>query len=264
MKKKYLSELYIYPVKSCKGMSLRSVQVGAKGPLMDRRWMFVDKTGRFLSQRSIAKLAMIHVQLDDHFLFLSAPSTVPLMIPYGAVGSPCEVEVWDDRLLAHDMGEKASLWATNFLGQEARLVFLPDGSHRFVGASYGKEAEAGFADRLPFVLLSDASLADLNKRVGMTLRMNRFRPNLVIGNAEPYEEDTWKRIRIGDIIFHFVKPCARSIVTTINQERAEAGDEPLTTLATFRKEDDNILFGQSLIHEGSGLLEVGQEVEILE
>jgi len=264
MKKKYLSELYIYPVKSCKGMSLRSVNVGAKGPLMDRRWMFVDKAGRFLSQRSLAKLALIHVQLDDHFLFLSAPTTMPLMIPYGAIGDPCEVEVWNDRLLAHDMGDKASLWATSYLGQEARLVFLPDDSHRYVGEKYGKEAEAGFADRLPFLLLSSASLADLNRRVGMNLRINRFRPNLVIENCEPYEEDRWKRVRIGKIIFHFVKPCSRCIVTTINQERAEADSEPLTTLATFRKEEGKILFGQNLIHEGTGILEVGQEVELLE
>ena len=94
--------------------------------------------------------------------------------------------------------------------------------------------------------------------------MNRFRPNLVISNCEPYEEDRWKRIRIGDIVFHHVRACTRCIVTNVDQERAEKGPEPMKTLATFRKAEGGVIFGQHLIHEGTGLLEVGYDVEILE
>lgn len=266
MKKKYLSELYIYPVKSCKGMSLRRVNVGPKGPAMDRRWMVVDKDGCFLSQRTLPKMALIYANLDDHYLFLSAPSLMPLMIPHLPVGTPREVVVWNDTCLAHDMGEDAADWVSEFLGVEARLVFLPEESIRSVSNKYAasESDQLGFADGFPFMLISDSSLHDLNQRVGVNLRMNRFRPNLVISNCDPYEEDLWKKIRIGEIIFHFVKPCSRCIITTINQERAEAGSEPLTTLASFRTEDSGILFGQNLVHEGSGSLEVGSEVEILE
>lgn len=266
MKKKYLSELYIYPVKSCKGMSLRSLHVGAKGPAMDRRWMVVDSSGRFLSQRSVIKMALIHANLDDHYLFLSAPGKVPLMLLHHPVGTPCEVVVWNDKCLAHDMGDQAAAWVSEFLEQDARLVFLPESSVRRVNEKYSTTADdqVSFADGFPFLLISQASLADLSERAGVQLRMNRFRPNLVISNCEPYEEDSWKKVRIGEIIFHFVKPCSRCVITTINQERAEAGSEPLATLASFRKTDGKVLFGQNLVHEGFGMLEVGAEVEILE
>ncbi len=247
-------------------MSLRSVNIGPKGPAMDRRWMMVDQDGRFLSQRTVPKMALIHANLDDHYLFLSAPSMMPLMIPHYPDGLPREVVVWKDTCIAHDMGDKAASWASHFLQIPARLVFFPDDSLRKVNQKYAasQDDQVSFADGFPFMLLSDASLGDLNKRVGMNLRMNRFRPNLVIANCEPYEEDSWKSIRIGQIVFHFVKPCSRCIITTINQERAETGCEPLETLASFRKTEGGILFGQNLVHEGIGLLEIGAQIEILE
>ncbi|MBS0637270.1 MAG: MOSC domain-containing protein [Verrucomicrobia bacterium] len=266
MKRKLLSELYIYPVKSCKGMSLRSVNVGPKGPAMDRRWMAVDRNGRFLSQRSIPKMALIHVHLDDSYLFLSAPGMTPLMLKHYPEGTPCQVVVWNDNCTAHDMGDDAAKWISDYLQIDSRLVFLPDDSIRRVNPEYSlhETDQLGFAEAFPFLLISEASLEDLSRRVGMPLRMNRFRPNLVISNCEPYEEDTWKVIQIGKIIFHLVKPCSRCIVTTINQERAEVGSEPLLTLASFRKGDDKVYFGQNCVHVGSGSLEVGTEISILE
>lgn len=266
MKKKYLSELHIYPVKSCKGMSLRSVKVGPKGPAMDRRWMVVDKTGCFLSQRVFPRMAIIHAYFDDRYLFLSAPGMMPLMIPHAPAVESLQVVVWDDTCLAHDMGDKAASWVSEFLKTDARLVFLPEDSIRRVNPEYATNSEnqLGFADGFPFLLISENSLSDLCKRIGRRLRMNRFRPNLVVSNCEPYEEDSWKKVKIGEIIFHFVKPCSRCIIPMVDQERAEPGVEPMQTLARFRKVDGNILFGQNLIHEGSGMLEVGAEVEILE
>ncbi len=240
--------------------------MGPKGPAMDRRWMVVDKDGRFLSQRSFPKMALIHANLDDHYLFLSAPSMTPLMINHCPTGEPCSVVVWKDTCIAHDMGDEAAAWVSYFLNTDARLVFLPEESIRRVSQQYAdsEHDQVGFADGFPFMLICDSSLKDLNGRVDMNLRMNRFRPNLVIANCEPYEEDTWKRIRIGDITFSFVKPCSRCIITTINQERAEAGSEPLSALASFRKNNGQILFGQNLVHVGNGILEVGTEIEILE
>ncbi len=266
MKKKYLSELHIYPVKSCKGMSLRSVKVGPKGPAMDRRWMVVDKDGRFLSQRVLPKMAIIHAYFDDRYLFLSAPGMVPLMVPNAPASETRDVVVWKDTCHAHDMGDKAASWISEFLKTEARLVFLPEESIRKVNPDYATnpENQVGFADGFPFLLISENSLQDLCKRIGRKLRMNRFRPNLVVANCEPYEEDSWKKVQIGEIIFHFVKPCSRCIIPTVDQERAESSPEPLATLSRFRKVDGRILFGQNLIHEGTGTIEVGTEVKILE
>jgi uncharacterized protein len=265
MTKKYLSELYIYPVKSCKGMPLHMVNVGPKGPEMDRRWMIVDKEGTFLSQREIPKMAIIHASLDDRFLFLSAPAMTPLMIPHHPEGAPLEVGVWKDRCLAHDMGDAAAKWVSAFLEVDSRLVFLPDSSIRKVNPDYAlaETDQVSFADGFPFLLISDASLHDLNARVGKNLRMNRFRPNLVISNCEPFEEDRWKCLRIGPILFHCVKPCSRGIITAVDQEHAEVSMEPLKTLADYRKTAQGVLFGQNLVHEGIGSLKVGMEVEIL-
>ena len=247
-------------------MSLRSVHVGAKGPAMDRRWMVVDANGNFLSQRCLPKMALIHANLDDHYLFLSAPSKLPLMLLHHPVGPTCEVKVWNDTCMAYDMGDKAAEWISEFLEVTARLVFMPEQSVRKVNPQYATSTndEIGFADGFSFLLIGEQSLCDLNRHVGMNMRMNRFRPNLVISNSEPYEEDAWKRIRIGNIVFNFVKPCSRSVITTINQERAEEGIEPLKSMESFRKINGTICFGQNLTHEGSGTLEVGMEIEILE
>lgn len=266
MSKKYLSSLYVYPVKSFKGMSLDEVEVGPKGPSMDRRWMVVDSSNRFLSQRKLPKMAMVHTYLDGRYLFLSAPSMMPLMLPSKPVGKECEVVVWKDTCKAHDMGDEAARWISEFLGVDCRLVFLPDESRRTVNPNYAPspDNQVAFSDGFPFLLISEASLQDLNQRVGENLRMNRFRPNLVISNCEPYEEDRWKKIRIGEIVFHVAKPCSRCIVTQVDQEYAKPHLDPLQTLATFRKSEQGILFGQNLVHQGTGILRLHSEVEILE
>lgn len=266
MKTKYLSALYVYPVKSCKGMSLNEVDVGVKGPDMDRRWMVVDKEYRFRSQRQLPKMAMIHTYLDGRYLFMSAPSMMPLMLPSKPVGKECDVTVWKDTCKAHDMGDEAALWISKFLECESRLVFFPDSSVRTVNPDYTEtpDNQLAFSDRFPFLLISEASLHDLNSRVGEKLRMNRFRPNLVISGCEPYEEDTWKKVRIGEIHFHVAKPCSRCIITNVDQEYAKQHLDPLQTLATFRKSKDGVLFGQHLVHQGTGQLKLNTEIEILE
>lgn len=266
MKKIVLSELYIYPVKSCKGMPQESIQVGLKGPEYDRRWMVVDSSGRFLSQRILPQMAWIHTSLDERHLFLSAPSMVPLIVERDPVGQPRKVIVWKDTCTAHDMGDKAAEWLSQFLGMEVRLVFLPEDSVRKINPKYATnpDDQVGFADGFPFLLISQASLSDLNQRMSKSLRMNRFRPNLVLSGCEPYEEDNWKKIRIGEIIFHFVKPCSRCIITNVDQERAQKSNETLEALASYRKADGGIMFGQNLVHEGIGNLKVGSEIEILE
>ena len=120
-----------------------------------------------------------------------------------------------------------------------------------------------FADRLPILLISEASLQELNSRSGMRLRMNRFRPNLVISGCAPFEEDSWKSIRIGDVTFSVEKECSRCVIPTINQETMEKSNEPLQVLAGFRKKESAIVFGQLLVHENTGNIERGMPVEIL-
>ncbi len=260
-----LSAIYIYPVKSCKGIAVSSVEVGPKGPSMDRRWMIVDKDGRFLSQRQVPHMCLIETELLPGKLLLRKRGMPPLILPFGKEGVKREVVVWKDTVAAVDQGDSAAEWLQEALQLEARLVFLPDETVRSVDGRYAKRAsdEVGFADGYPFLLISEASLGDLSLRLGAPVPMNRFRPNLVISGCEPYEEDNWKQISIGSITFDCVKPCSRCVTINVDQITAEKSLEPLATLAGYRKVEKGIMFGQNCIHSTSGKLTCGSEVKIM-
>ena len=149
-----------------------------------------------------------------------------------------------------------------FLGLEARLVYMPDIADR-VAERDGYVSQVSFADSYPLLLISEASLEDLNSRLDEPLPMNRFRPNLVVRGCAPYAEDTWKEIEVNGVRIHVVKPCSRCATTTVNQSTGEKGKEPLRTLATYRQHDGKVFFGQNLIHETTGTLKVGDEVKVI-
>ena len=260
-----LAEIHIYPIKSCGGISLQTVEVGPKGPHLDRRWMLVSKEGRFISQREHPSLALVAVRLEKQHLFVNTPNGAEIKIPISNEGPDANVTVWKSDVLAKDQGNEAAQFFSDYLGRTCHLVFFPDQSKRQVDQQYAKnpDDEVGFADGFPFLLISNGSLDTLCQKIGTSLLMNRFRPNLVITNCSPFAEDTWQTIKIGPISFLVAKPCSRCTITTIDQETGLKGVEPLQTLATFRKEDKKILFGQNLVHKNSGFLNVGLPVEVL-
>ncbi|HXF29012.1 MAG TPA: MOSC domain-containing protein [Chlamydiales bacterium] len=263
---KTVSALFIYPVKSLKGLSVQKFEIGAKGPMMDRRWMVVDKEGRFLSQRVEPKMALITVELFPDKILLKAPRVPPVIVTRANKSEVRSVVIWKDTVDAIDQGNQAAEWLTEFLGFDARLVFLPDETVRKVNPKYATADtdQVSFADAYPLLVISEASLADLNWRLKTPIQMNRFRPNLVISGCEPYEEDTWKRFRIGDMLFECVKPCSRCVTVTIDQHTAEKDPEPLEVLATYRKEEGGIMFGQNVIPKNQGIVSIGAEVKVLE
>jgi uncharacterized protein len=262
----YLSGLYVYPIKSLGGISLEAWDVDGRGPRYDRRWMLVDEDGWFISQRELPRMALISVRIEPDRLVVNAPHMPSLELPLGlTTGKTVTARIWDDIVEASPVGDDADRWFGEFLGTRCRLVFLPDESVRPVDPDYGEAGDrVGLADGFPFLLISEASLADLNSRLEQLLPMNRFRPNLVIGGCEPFAEDVWKRIRIGSITFRVVKPCSRCAITTVDQSTAVTGKEPLRTLARFRKVGNKVLFGQNLIHDGTGTLRTYDPVEILQ
>lgn len=262
---KTLSGLYIYPVKSCKGISLKEVTVEAKGPRWDRRWMLVDNQGRFITQRKYHSLALVSVQVNGQDLLITFPNGASHKIAISSQGKEVEVEVWKDKCKAINLSHEIDRAFSEFLGVECRLVFIPDDAVRPVDPKYATQTtdQVSFADGFPFLIISEASLAELNSRLETAVPMNRFRPNLVISGCEPFEEDTWKRIQIGGLQFEIVKPCARCVVTTVEQSTGIKGLEPLQTLATYRKREKGIMFGQNAIHLSEGLLKLGDKVEIL-
>ena len=261
-----LSGLYVYPIKSCGGISTTSAEVGATGLLHDRRWMLVDEAGEFMSQRAHPRMALISTRLSNELLTVSAPSMPDLPIPLRQEnGNLMDVEVLGDVNKGALVGEEADRWFGEFLDVRCKLVHMPDESARPVDPDYGEPGDqAGLHDGFPFLVISEASLADLNARLEHPLPMDRFRPNLVVEGCEPFAEDDWRLAWIGPITLRVVKPCERCAITTVDQRTAATGREPLRTLATFRRKGTKVLFGQNLIHDGPGVLRADDPVVVLQ
>ena len=249
-----LSGLFVYPLKSARGIALERAKVGARGIEHDRRWMVVDEQGVFVSQRTHPRLALVGTALDGAVLRLAAPGLpeLPLSPPLETAAEP--VRVWNDNVPGLVAPKNACEWVSELLGARCRLVYLPDAARRRVAAPYAPARLVSFADAFPFLLLSEGSLAELNRRLERPVPMDRFRPNLVVSGCSPHAEDTWRRIRIGDVSFVVAKPCSRCVVVTTDQSTGERHREPLATLATYRLLDGKVMFGQNLIHEGEGTL----------
>lgn len=241
--------------------------VTARGLQHDRRWLLIDETGRALTQREHSLMALLHVSILDNGLEVShKKGAVPtLFIPFDApLGERIEVQVWDDVVEANFLNETFDVWFTSAIGFPCSLVYMPDDSFRFVDTNYARHQEiTSFSDAYPFLLIGQSSLDDLNTRLDRPVPMNRFRPNLVVAGAKPYEEDTWNELWVGTNQFFGVKPCARCVLTTVDQETSERGKEPLRTLATYRTINNKVMFGQNLLPGAVGVIKVGDVVEVM-
>ncbi len=264
-----VSGLYLYPVKSCRGLAVNSAELDDHGFVGDRRFMVVaEADGLFLTQRTHPRMALIETSLTSTSLLLSSPGRGSVTVPLNASAGLRRVTVWRSTTSANDCGDEPAEWLSDFLGHPLRLVRMGGTYQRL---NLKPAAQAGdvvsFADSCPFMAISEASLADLNSRLARPLPMNRFRPNLVIAGCTPYGEDAWHRVRIGGAVFRSAGPCARCPITTTDQETAERGKEPLKTLATYRRDPDDpgdVNFGTNLIHETKrGTVRVGAPVELI-
>jgi uncharacterized protein YcbX len=259
-----LTGLTVHPIKSARGIALQDSEVDEFGLRYDRRWMVVDDAGEFLSQRSNPRLALVSPSIQDGVLRVDAPGMSTLETPLEPVTAvTTSVTIWNDACAATWLGERPARWFTEFLGGSCSLVHMAPYTMRAADPAYAPDGvRVSFADAFPFLLISEESLGDLNRRLAVPLPMNRFRPNLVVAGGEPYEEDRWDRIQIGAIQLRIVKPCARCVVTTTDQTTGERGREPLRTLATYRTIDGKVMFGQNVVHEGRGRLRIGDHVMV--
>lgn len=256
----------MYPIKSCGGIAVEEWDVDERGLRHDRRWMLTDEAGRFLTQRQLPRMALIKVRIEPDGLLVDAPGMPTLDVAFHPPEGKLRLaRVWDDLVESQTVGDEADRWFSEFLQMRCKLVYLPEKSVRPVDPAYGMPGDrVGLADGFPFLLISEASLANLNARLEHPVPMNRFRPNLVVRGCEPFAEDDWSRIRIGSITFRVVKPCARCAIITVDQTSAATGKEPLPTLARFRLAGTKVLFGQNLIHDETGTLCAGAPAEILQ
>ncbi len=258
-----ISELYIYPIKSLAGIKLDSVEVTDRGFKHDRRWMLVDENNLFLSQREVPIMALIKTRLTDQHLELTYKNS-SIKIPFTPVKQEfITVSVWDDVCKAQLVDDDIDKWFSEVLGMKCRLVYMPDNSLRETDPRYTPEGYiTSFADAYPFLIIGQASLNDLNTRLPQPMPINRFRPNIVFEGGEPYQEDLINEFTINNISFSGVKLCARCNIPTIDQDTAIAGKEPSKTMAGYRLKNKKIYFGQNLIHTGTGVISVGDEMKI--
>jgi uncharacterized protein YcbX len=257
-----LAGLNIYPIKSARGIALDHSEVDEFGLAYDRRWMVVDGAGGFLSQRSHPRMALVAPGIRGELLRIEAPGMAALEIPlHPPAAVATAVTVWDDTCSATWLGERPARWFAEYLGTGCSLVHMADHVVRPADQPFAPpNSRVSFADGFPFLLISEESLADLNGRLAQPLPMNRFRPNLVVAGGQPYVEDGWGRIEIGGIGLRVVKPCGRCVVTTSDQSTGERGQEPLRTLATYRKVGGEVMLGQYVVHENIGDLRIGDPV----
>jgi uncharacterized protein YcbX len=260
-----LSGLYVYPIKSCAGISLQRSDLNATGLRHDRRWMLVDETGEFMSQRTHPRMALISVRFAPERMIVSAPDMDELEVPlYPQTGESIDVCVWGDTNRGALVSEEADRWFGEYLEFPCRLVHKPDDDPRLVDSSFAESGDqVGFADGFAFLLISEASLQDLNSRLEEPLPTNRFRPNFVVRGCGPYAEDGWSQLRIGSVPFRVAEPCPRCAITTVDQETGVRGKEPLRTLAAYRKSDGEVFFGRNLIQDALGTVQLGDPVEIM-
>ncbi len=260
-----LSQLFIYPIKSLDGIALQSAVVTTRGLQHDRRWMLVNEHGHFMTQREFPKMALLKPVIERDGIRVINQNNDSILIPFDIAKQPLhQFAVWDDTCMGQFINDEIDEWFTQTLGIKSRLVYMPDDSEREVDQRYAKPGMiTSFADAYPFLLIGQASLDDLNKRMALPLPMDRFRPNIVFAGGEAYSEDLMNHIEIADITFYGAKLCARCVLTTIDQQTAAKAKEPLKTLASYRMKNNKIMFGQNLVHENTGVISIGDELKVL-
>lgn len=265
----HVASLHLYPLKSARVIDLTSAELEPRGLAGDRCWLIVDETGLFLTQREEPRLACLTVKLTGAGLMLSAPDQPALVVPCPGDGAAVlNVEVWRDKVQAR-LAPEATAWLTAWLGRPFHLVWLPDHWSRPTSAEWTPGGgNVGFADGFPILITNTASLADLNQRLSEPVPMNRFRPNIVIDASEPWAEDVWHIVRIGDTELELVKPCTRCVMTTTDQITGNRpGHEPLRTLQRMRKSAEprvtGALFGWNAVPRRLGTIRVGDPAEVL-
>lgn len=260
-----VTDLYVYPIKSAAGTRVEDARVTQTGFAHDRRWMVVAPDGTFLTQRTQPRMALIRPRILGDRLLVSAPGMEDLDMPLTLErGEDMRVCIWGDTPTALRWSPRGRAWMSTFLEGSYEPVYLPDERARQVDLDFARPGDrVGFADGYPFLIISEASLQDLNARMDVALPMNRFRPSVVVAGCAAFAEDGWESVRIGEIPMHIVKPCARCVTTTVDQATGVTAGEPLRTLARYRRRGKGLMFGQNAVHDRLGVIRVGDTVRLV-
>jgi uncharacterized protein YcbX len=260
-----LSAINLYPVKSLRGISLQSSFLGLPGLSHDRTWMAVKPDGSFLTQRTHPQMALVETSIENERLVLGCfGMEAHTVATTTADMARCKTSVWGDAVHALDVGDETADWLSQAIGEDCRLVAFPSSETRQCDPSVSKPGDhTRFADAFPLLLISEASLEDLNGRLAQPVTMDRFRPNIVVSGCEAFAEDQWKNIRINGIPLRIVDACERCSVPTIDPTNGTlSGPEPIHTLSSYRQRDGEVYFGVNATPDAEGEISVGDTVVI--
>ncbi|MHA8065608.1 MOSC domain-containing protein [Aquirufa sp. ROCK2-A2] len=268
MNQAQISAIYIYPIKSFGPISLTSAEVEVMGLENDRRFMLVDADGKFISQRSLPGLVRFHLSLNlkGGIEILDKVSHLRRNLSFHPnLGESIQVQIWEDIVTAKLVLEDFTDFFSDLLEMPVRLVQIDPSFPRLVKEKYQTEIsnQSSFADSLPILLCSEASANDLSQKVG-AFNLMRFRPNIVVSNPIPFEEDTWKEIQIGEVRLFGAKPCARCNLINVNPKNGTVSTEILKGLSTYRMFNHKVYFGQQFVPITLGKIQVGDSIQISE
>ena len=260
-----IHSLHVFPIKSCQGIDLTEAELVSTGFQFDRHWMVVDKQGNFLTQRQLPKMAQIGTQLEKDALIISHNETESIRIPLHQIKKQLmPVSIWQDQQNAARVSIEASRWFSEVLNQDCDLVYLPDSEVRQVNPDYASNNDrVGFADGFPLLVVSLAIIDKLNEQLQENLDINRFRPNIVLGDCPAHAEDEWTGIEVNNIEIRLPKPCSRCVIPSIDQRTSARHPDILKILARYRRRDGKVYVGQNGIHTSTGVIRVGDRVKVI-
>lgn len=272
-----VAALTVYPLKSAAGIAVEQLTLDDRGAMGDRRWLLVDGEGMAITARTCH--ALLHVvprfATGDRngALLLDAPRhpTFTAVVP-GADAPQRTVQVWDDAVAALDAGDEAADWCSDAIGRACRLVYLDDESQRPLRPKYAgplpyDARRVAFTDGAPLLLLGYPSVDALNARLveqghGETMDRRRFRANVWLDRLAPHGEDQWSAVTIGDVPVGVGSLCTRCVLTTVDPDSLEQGTEPLRTFSAYRRTADGVVFGVNATHARTGVIRVGDVVQV--
>ncbi|MGE4133784.1 MAG: MOSC domain-containing protein [Bdellovibrionales bacterium] len=263
MSRAQIKELYVYPIKSLRGVRLSEVPIEKSGPALDRQFMIVDKDGQFITQRTHPEMAKIGVSLHDNaWIELS-------LMEHGQVDfglgehepEEIDVKIFKSTMKGQEVSPEVSEWLSEVLKQPVRLVSMVENGGRVFDAENFPEQTTRFTDARPLLVISDASLDLLEQKIGSRMSMARFRPNVVVQGCDPHAEDSWGPIKMGRIQLEPSRACTRCKITTVHPLTGQVGEEPLKTLGTYRQGEKGIEFGYYYVPVSQGSLRTGDMVE---
>ncbi len=262
----HVSQLYYYPIKSLAGISSKQLSVTRWGPHRDRRLMLVDEQGIFITQRQSHVMALISVIDDgDEIRLAYQGRDIGIAWPdFSLTQQTRKVEVWGEELAGQVVSESINEWLSQVLQRSVTLVYMADKTHRQVDTTYALQGTCtGFTDGFPFLIVSQNSINYLHQDLTFNLDAQRFRPNIVVAGCKEFSESSWKKIRINGLELNLIKPCSRCIIPCIDPSTGLMQEQVMQVLLAHCSKDGEVYFGQNALHQGEGVIAVGQEVELI-